>query len=429
VANFNQASMQRIEGLWTSIEQAIRLADETVAGFGFTGKTLASTNAVIPIVYYLFLRGSPPGFAQSAAFADDRHAVQRWLNIVLLRRTFGGVPDDVLRRMRDIIREHHNEFPIDVIAAELEPTRFNLSFRESELESLLDGRYGGQYTFPLLAMLYPSLDFRHKLHQDHIHPKSHFTPSQLKKRGISEELHEQYIGRCDLIPNLQLLEGQPNIEKSATSFEEWLPVTFPDPIRRSDYQTRHFIPATEYSLDGFPHFFAERRKLLLDALRQLVGIDTSGEAEEDTGSATVGDTAGFNLECMKRVNEHLSDDFKKNTQALYEAESNKRAVCLVSKRYARGQHRYWFAFRPHHVDYLRAAAAAWVILGCGDADLTVVIPADVFLPALAGMRQTHDGDRSYWHVECFGDASRLELGQSLVGGRSDVTRFVLPRRP
>jgi hypothetical protein len=54
VANFNQANMQLIETLWPRIEEAIRLAVMTVAGFGFNGKTLAfnecrDSNCLLPI--------------------------------------------------------------------------------------------------------------------------------------------------------------------------------------------------------------------------------------------------------------------------------------------------------------------------------------------------------------------------------------------
>src|SRR5262249_27970504 len=91
VANFNQANMRKIEALWPRIEEVIRLAGKVVASFGFTGKTLASTNAVIPIVYYLFCRDSPRGFDVAAAYQNDRAVIQRWLNIVLLKQTFGGV--------------------------------------------------------------------------------------------------------------------------------------------------------------------------------------------------------------------------------------------------------------------------------------------------------------------------------------------------
>src|SRR5690606_7937911 len=107
----------------------VRLTGEltkTVAGFGFTGKTLASTNAVIPIVYYLFRRGNPKGFDVAAAHQTDRATIQRWLNIVLLKQTFGGVPDNVLRRMREVIRDAQGGFPAEGIAAALEPTPYAL---------------------------------------------------------------------------------------------------------------------------------------------------------------------------------------------------------------------------------------------------------------------------------------------------------------
>jgi hypothetical protein len=428
VANFNRPNMQKIEALWPRIEQAIRLAVETISSFGFTGKTLASANAVIPIVYYLFERGNPHGFADSAAFKADRQVIQRWLNIVLLKRTFGGVPDNVLRRMREVIRANHASFPDAAIAADLEATPFGLSFRKGELEALLDGKYGGPYTFPLLAMFYPSLDFRHKLHQDHIHPRSHFTAAQLRKRGIADELHEQFMDRIDLIPNLQLLEGQPNIEKSATPFAEWLASRYPETDKRSDYLQRNFIPSDNYDLAHFLEFFEKRRAQLLTALRQLVGVDDSPDTESEERRPDE-EAAGFHADCMAVVARHLGIPLSPDSQTLYASSDREtRAVCVVSKRYVRGQQgdRYWYRFNPPQVEFLRDAKRGLVVFGCAGADLTVVIPSDEFLPRLAGMRQTQeDGGRSYWHVELFGDSKRLELGQSLFNSRIDVTQFVM----
>lgn len=429
VGNFNQANMQKIESLWPAVEQAIRLAVETIGSFGFTGKTLASTNAVIPIVYYLFLRGSPKGFADSAAFSGDREAIQRWLNIVLLKRTFGGVPDNVLRRMRDVIRANHDRFPSALIAADLETTPFALSFRRGELEALLDGRYGGPYTFPLLAMFCPSLDYRHKLHQDHIHPRSHFTVAKLTKRGIPRELHAQFMERADLIPNLQLLEGQPNIEKTATPFADWVAITYPDPQKQSDYFERHHIPRTNSNLENFLEFFAQRRARLHETLQRLIGVDDSIEIEEIDQLVPDQEVASFHAECMKRVARHLGLTLTQESQTCYaSANAEHRVVCVVSKPYARGpQGRYWYTIRPLHAEYLRAAKSAYVAFGCGSPELTALLPSERLLSALGGMRQTiEEGGRSYWHVELFGDIEHLEMGQSLLNSRIDVSEFIVP---
>ena len=428
VANFNRANMQKIEILWPKIEQAIRLAVETISSFGFTGKTLASANAIIPIIYYLFQRGTPSGFAESAVFRTDRESIQRWLNIVLLKRTFGGVPDNVLRRMRDVISVNHDFFPNAAIAADLEETPFALSFRQGELAALLDGRYGGAYTFPLLAMLYPSLDFRHKLHQDHLHPRSHFTAAQLRRRGVPEELHDRFMAQVDLIPNLQLLEGQPNIEKAATPFAEWLAATYPEPQKRADYLQRHLIPSVDYDLAHFLEFFVQRRASLLVALRSLVGGDDSADTKEVEDHEPDEEVASFHVECVKVAARHLGVVLSAESQTHYSsADDEYRAVCLVSKRYVRGQQTtYWYSIRPSHVEFLESGKKGFVVLGCGGAELTVVISGDEFLPKLAGMRQTQeDGGRRHWHVELFGGLDLLALDQPLLNTRVDVTQYIV----
>lgn len=428
VENFNQQSMRVIEELWPRIADAIRLTVNLLAGFGFTGKTLASANAVIPIAYYLFKRGSPNGFADSAAYLAERSRIQTWLNIVLLKQVFGGVPDNVLRRMRDVIRNMHEEFPAAAMAADLATTPFTLSFRRSELEALLDAKYGGRYTFPVLAMLYPSLDFRHKLHQDHMHPRSHFTSAQLRKRGIQDALLEQYMMTVDQVPNLQLLEGQPNIEKSATPFAEWLVEAYPDAEQRRQYEERNFVPDSPTDFGSYLDFIAKRRSLMLRRLADLVGFVGTDEEEEPAVEAGADENAAFHLECMRLVGKKLGVVFAAETQTCFSAgPGGPRAVCAVSKLYRRGQYdRYWFAMRPAQVAFLKESENSYVVLGCGSPLLTLVIPSSEFLPSLAGMRQTEEeGGRSYWHVELFGSSGRMDLGQSLWNSRTNVSRYLL----
>jgi hypothetical protein len=430
VSNFNQANMRRIEELWPKIEDAIRLAVQTVATFGFTGKTLASTNAVIPLVYYLFQRGCPSGFADAALYRHDRDSIQRWLNVVLLKRTFGGVPDNVLRPMRDIIRQCHTSFPSEEIAAALESTPYALTFRTGELEGLLDQQYGGPYTFPLLAMLYPSLDYRNKFHLDHIHPKSHFTPAQLLSRGIPAELHARYADRVNRVANLQLMEGQPNIEKAAAPFSDWLDKKYAgEPEKRADYLQRNYIVGDRFGLDAFLEFYAQRRQRLLEALQHIVGIDVATDSEDMQDLEAERETASFNSEVARVVGRHLGIELSPNSQTCYtDKNDDLRVVCVVSKRYERARHdRYWYAIKPHQVEYLATHTdRGYVAFGCGSPELIALIPTDRFLPCLSGMLQTPLDSGAYWHVELFGDAVRLEMAQPLLETRLDVTAFVLP---
>ena len=100
---------------------------------------------------------------------------------------------------------------------------------------MLHSEYGKPHTFSVLALLYPTLDYRHRFHVDHIFPDSFFKRFELRKRGIPEQKQKFYLDNNDLIGNLQLLEGLPNEEKLDKDFNIWLEEAFPDIDERNDY--------------------------------------------------------------------------------------------------------------------------------------------------------------------------------------------------
>jgi hypothetical protein len=115
------------------------------------------------------------------------------------------------------------------------------------------------------------LDFKNRFHQDHIHPRSFFRLSELKKRKIPEEKQEFYLKYHDHVGNLQLLEGVPNEEKSNTDFETWLTKTYQSKDERKEYMKKHFIPESiDLSFGNFNEFFEQRSKLLLQKLKEVL---------------------------------------------------------------------------------------------------------------------------------------------------------------
>lgn len=282
VGNFTKSNMEKIEALWPNAVEAIRLGVKLLASFGFSGETLPSANAIIPIVYYLYRLGAPAGYVESNAYTDDRTVVRRWLTVVLLKRVFTGQPDVILRIVREALDgENPGGFPYSSIEKALRASPRTMRFEEDELGTLLDERYGKPYAYPTLALLYPWLDFQHHFHQDHIHPRSRFTPHRLAQIGVTApEDVKWFREQMDLIPNLQLLQGLPNQEKSDKPFQQWLAETYPNEQARQEYQERHMIPATDLSPANFREFFEERRALMLNALKKLVGFDKISDAAE-----------------------------------------------------------------------------------------------------------------------------------------------------
>ena len=103
VDNFKRENMLRIEDNWTNISSALKIAVELFSNFGFNRTTLAANNSVIPVAYYLIQKNCPI-ILHSTKFSDDRQKINKWLNICLIKRTFGGQADSVLRLMRRLLQ-------------------------------------------------------------------------------------------------------------------------------------------------------------------------------------------------------------------------------------------------------------------------------------------------------------------------------------
>ena len=106
VDNFNKANMLAIEANWEKISNAIRLAVELVASYGYSRETLVSNNAIIPIAYYIFKKGLSDSFVSSDSSKEDRKAIKQWLVLSLTKRAFSGQPDNVLRPIRKIVKDN-----------------------------------------------------------------------------------------------------------------------------------------------------------------------------------------------------------------------------------------------------------------------------------------------------------------------------------
>lgn len=281
--NFNKENMIIIEDKWDEIAGAIRTAVHVVSSVGFNRDTLVANNAVIPIAYYAYKRGITDQkachrYIKSVNSASDLRNIQKWLSICLLKRTFSGQVDSTLTAMREVIRNHievekASEFPFDSIVAKFKGTPRTLVFSDDEIENLLNYSYGQAYTFSVLALLYPTLDYKNKFHVDHIHPKSGFEKKKLDSMGLDPGLIQYYQGSRDKLPNLQLLEGSYNLQKGSSSLVDWLDKVASDPVERDAYLRRHYIPRN-VALDfkNFPQFFEERKKLMADELRRILSF-------------------------------------------------------------------------------------------------------------------------------------------------------------
>lgn len=270
VDNFNRENMLTIENKWDEISKAIKASFILLARLGYNRDTLTSNNAIIPIASYLCKLGTPDNFSDSASYQNERENIFKWLVMVILKRTFSGQPDNVLRQMREVISSCGSDFPLDELVRKFKGTAKSISFDDDEIDNLLYYQYAQPYTYSVLALIHPFLDFRNRFHQDHIFPKSMFTIKKLRSRGIKEDDIEFYIDKYNCLANLQLIEGIPNQEKSRKDFDVWIKEKYPDKNSRKSYMERNYIPNIDLSLRNFKEFIVEREKLISETFKKLV---------------------------------------------------------------------------------------------------------------------------------------------------------------
>ncbi|WP_421920417.1 DUF262 domain-containing protein [Marinifilum sp.] len=268
VTNFSVKNAIEFEQNWKSIRKTIVEAFQLISDFGYVERTLTSKNAVLPIIYYLYKSGKVKKFSKKVAYEEDRKVVRKWFHAVLLHRIFGGQADSVLKTIRDVIlkaiKKETDLFPIKEIAKKLSKTRKSITVDDEFIEGLLWTQYEDRYAFPILALLYPNLDYRNgDFHKDHIHPKSWFRKRDLKKHGIEvTEENKEYFADSDMyngIVNLQMLDSSQNISKSDKSLTEW--------AKNGADLKKQLIPE-KLDFNDFPEFVDERWDMLTKKLKK-----------------------------------------------------------------------------------------------------------------------------------------------------------------
>ena len=110
------------------------------------------------------------------------------------------------------------------------------------------------------------MDYRNKFHIDHIYPKSKFNQKYLKKQNVDfSQLYDS-----NYLANLQLLEGNQNIEKSNKEFKDWLEENFSEEEKK-EYFKKNYIPTNiDFTFENYNEFLLERDQLLLKQLKKIL---------------------------------------------------------------------------------------------------------------------------------------------------------------
>lgn len=259
--NFNKMNIFKIEEEWDSIRSNIYDATKILSDFGYMN-FLSSGYIISMIAYYLRLKG----LDYSSVSKDDLSEIKRFTRNSQIKAFFSSHLDSTLSKIIPLMKEsvYFKDFN-----KSLRDNRL-LYISKDDIKDVLHLQYGADNyaLFSALQTLYPTLDYKsHKFHIDHIFPKSRFT-------AANKNLPEEYRGAQNRLFNLQLLDGQENINKSAKDPEEWLKEEYPNDEERLSFMKSSYIPCT-ITLDWqhIADFEKARTELMEQKLLQVFAGD------------------------------------------------------------------------------------------------------------------------------------------------------------
>jgi Protein of unknown function DUF262 len=277
VSNFTQDNMKKVEATWDQTRDSLLRAATLLDTFGFSSRTLTADSVLLLLAYYLHRRDLADSYLHSTADARDRLTAQNWVTRSLIKRgIWGSGLDTLLTRLRRTLDEHgQNGFPVTDLERDMTAQGKSLTFDPTEVDELLEMRYGGQRTFAVLSLLYPGLDLTKEFHEDHVFPRSRFTPKRLADAGIPRDDIERYRDAVDCLPNLQLLAGIPNVEKQAKLPDEWLATAFPSSEQHATYLRDNDLDSLSLDLANFLDFYAQRKEHMRKRLLKVLGVTSA----------------------------------------------------------------------------------------------------------------------------------------------------------
>lgn len=264
VETFKKDSVMKIKDNWGAISKAIKDTVKLLNEFGFNSENMISYVAVSPMVYYIFNGGNLD--------ANSQRELRKYIVIAQVKQIFGAATNSALTSIRKAL----NEAPTNSFSmSNLNNIRFTgdrtLRYTSDEIDSMFDTYEINQYTFMILSLLYPNLNYGEiEFHQDHLHPHTSFEEDNIKDlilpngEVINEDMKEDWRRRRNTLANLQILEGRKNESKNAMSLADWLN------DEKNNENAKYIPKGISYEISNFEEFMEKRQELMSNELKKIL---------------------------------------------------------------------------------------------------------------------------------------------------------------
>ena len=92
----------------------------------------------------------------------------------------------------------------------------------------------------------------------------------MRGAGVGDDQRDDFADCANRIANLQLLDGNTNMEKQAALPADWIAKHFADDQARQHYRDRYLLGEVPQQITGFMDFYEARRERLQERIAELV---------------------------------------------------------------------------------------------------------------------------------------------------------------
>lgn len=259
--NFQSETIQKIKSEWGNITRSIKSSFILLKSLSFNNHSLRSKNAVIPIIYYIYLKNFSNEINKDNRHINNKSIIKNYLHLSLLNKLFGGSSDGFLKSIKQVIEKNHeSDFPLTQLKEKFKGTNRSFLMDEEKLENILRTSYDSMDSFYVLSLLFPKFNFEFKNPNiDHLHPKSQFQNSNLSFLKDEEDV-EFFQSHWNTVLNLALLSEEQNKSKNKSELKNWI-----EKQENHNIGIRNSLLIPELidlKFENFKEFIQEREKIL-----------------------------------------------------------------------------------------------------------------------------------------------------------------------
>ncbi|WP_299163226.1 DUF262 domain-containing protein [uncultured Tenacibaculum sp.] len=268
--NFQGETIQKIKSEWGKITKSIKSSFELVKSLSFNNHALRSKNAVIPIIYYVFVNDSFHELNKENKYLENKRVIKNYLHLSLLNKLFGGSSDGFLKSIKQVLDENSESiFPLIRLKERFKGTNRSFIMDDEKIESVLRTSYDSLDSFYVLSLLFPKFNFEFKNPNiDHLHPKSQFENSDFNFLANQKDI-DFYRDYWNTTLNLALLSEEQNKSKNKRELDIWIKEQ-----EKTNKGIRNSLLIPELvglSFENFKKFIQKREEVLKEIIKENIG--------------------------------------------------------------------------------------------------------------------------------------------------------------